>query len=135
MPPPTPHQTLTTAHLTLQTLTSILTSTPASTPPPPQLLAELSHYKELFSQLRFSYLEQVTKEKFLRSIASDPPTIYDGDDNALLEADLRDAKESLKEKKREVQEVLDELEAVGGRLADGECAALLNPPPHGHADR
>src|SRR2546423_1413296 len=37
-------------------------------PTPATLQADLAHYRALFSKLRFSYLEQLTKEKYLRSI-------------------------------------------------------------------
>ena len=44
--------------------------------------------QDLFSKLRFSYIEQVTKEKFLRAIASTPPLLIDPADNAELEQQL-----------------------------------------------
>ena len=55
---------------------------------PANLAADLSHYKDLFSKLRFSYLEQVTKEKYLRSIVGDPPLLASHEDNLLLEEKL-----------------------------------------------
>ncbi len=38
---------------------------------PASLEADLEHYRELFAKLRFSYVEQVTKEKFIRAIVGD----------------------------------------------------------------
>ena len=124
------------ARLTLQTLTSnIEAHAPAATAAaafpssdddtaalstyPGTLLAELEHYRELFSQLRFSYLEQMTKEKFLRYVTEEPPAIHDADENAAREAELAGAKESLQRCKREVDATLAEIDDVGGRLAPG----------------
>ena len=81
---------------------------------------ELEHYKELFSQLRFSYLEQMTKEKFLRYVTEEPPRIHDAEENALREEELKVSKERLQRSKREVDETLREIDEVGGRLAPGE---------------
>ena len=65
-------------------------------PTPASLLADLTHYKELFSKLRFSYLEQVTKEKYLRSIVGDPPLLVNHAENVALEEKLSTAKAELK---------------------------------------
>jgi hypothetical protein len=54
--------------------------------------AELDHYKDLFSKLRFSYVEQVTKENFLKAIVAKSPQLVDAADNALLEQHLAQAK-------------------------------------------
>ncbi|KAF8534220.1 hypothetical protein BDD12DRAFT_896642 [Trichophaea hybrida] len=118
------------ARLTLQKLTRSVSTHPTSaevtvhsdisdetSTSPSTLKIELAHYKELCSQLRFSYLEQVTKERFLRSITDDQREIPETEDNAQLEELLRGAKEKLKSSKREVEEILAELEAVAQRLA------------------
>lgn len=73
--------------------------------------------QELFSKLRFSYLEQVTKEKFLRSIVGDPPLIVEPAENLELEAQLADIKAVLKEQKAAVATMVVELEARGRNLA------------------
>lgn len=90
-----------------------------ATPTPAALQADLSHYKELFSKLRFSYLEQVTKEKFLRAITEDAPLVVEAGENEELEAKLVIAKEELRRSKREVEGILAELEGLSRRLADG----------------
>ncbi|KAL8775975.1 MAG: hypothetical protein Q9213_008419, partial [Squamulea squamosa] len=54
-------------------------------PTPTSLAADLTHYRDLFSKLRFSYLEQVTKEKFLRAIVGDPPLIVEHSENVEFE--------------------------------------------------
>lgn len=73
--------------------------------------------QELFSKLRFSYLEQVTKEKFLRSIVGDPPLIVEPAENSELETQLADIKAVLKEQKSAVAKLVVELETRGRDLA------------------
>ena len=112
-------------------------------PSPASLEADLSHYtvrnarlfsstpiittttnfansqliQELFSKLRFSYLEQVTKEKFLRAIVGDPPLIVEQQENVELEAQLAVVKAELKAQKVEVAGMVEELEARGRELS------------------
>ncbi|KAI9703300.1 MAG: hypothetical protein M1836_007866 [Candelina mexicana] len=83
---------------------------------PSSLEADLLHYKELFSKLRFSYLEQVTKEKFLRAIVGDPPLMVEHQENVELEAQLAEVKASLKAQKVEVADMVAELERSGRDL-------------------
>ncbi|KAL8883440.1 MAG: hypothetical protein Q9215_008228, partial [Flavoplaca cf. flavocitrina] len=71
-------------------------------PTPTSLAADLSHYRDLFSKLRFSYLEQVTKEKFLRAIVGDPPLIVESSENVELEKQLGEIKAVLKMQKEDV---------------------------------
>ncbi|KAB8290408.1 hypothetical protein EYC80_010841 [Monilinia laxa] len=85
-------------------------------PSPASLEADLEHYKELFSKLRFSYLEQVTKEKFIRAIVGDPPLVVEHQENIDLEATLLDSKSALKAQKVEVAELVEELEKRGREL-------------------
>ena len=84
------------------------------------LEAELEHYKDLFSKLRFSYVEQVTKEKFLRAIVNDPPLLVEPQENSELEAQLQEVKASLKSQKEEVAEWTKQLEAQGRDLAQSK---------------
>ncbi|MCJ1301149.1 hypothetical protein MMC08_003948 [Hypocenomyce scalaris] len=86
-------------------------------PSPASLDADLGHYKELFSKLRFSYLEQVTKEKFLRAIVGDPPLIVEHQENVELEAQLAEVKAELKAQKAEVAGMVEELERTGRELS------------------
>ena len=67
--------------------------------------------------MRFSYLEQVTKEKFLRAIVGDPPLIVEHQDNVELEAQLATAKAELKAQKENVTAMSEELEAWGRDLS------------------
>lgn len=72
--------------------------------------------QELFSKLRFSYLEQVTKEKFIRAIVGDPPLVVEHQENVELEASLAVSKAALKAQKTEVAELVAELEKRGREL-------------------
>ncbi|KAG4027130.1 hypothetical protein MFRU_033g00990 [Monilinia fructicola] len=89
---------------------------PLENPSPASLEADLEHYKELFSKLRFSYLEQVTKEKFIRAIVGDPPLVVEHQENIDLEATLLNSKSALKAQKVEVAELVEELEKRGREL-------------------
>ncbi|KIW95814.1 uncharacterized protein Z519_02878 [Cladophialophora bantiana CBS 173.52] len=82
---------------------------------PAALLADLTHYKDLFSKLRFSYLEQVTKEKYLRSIVGYPPLVVSHEDNLVLEERLEVMKKELKTKKEDVDALVKGME---GRARD-----------------
>lgn len=87
---------------------------------PASLSADLTHYKDLFSKLRFSYLEQVTKEKYLRSIVGDPPLVVSHDDNLALEAQLGTMKGELQGKKAQVDALVAEMEAQARALAQSQ---------------
>jgi hypothetical protein len=84
--------------------------------------AELEHYKDLFSKLRFSYVEQVTKENFLKAIVADPPQLVDAAENALLEEHLAQAKAALKANKERSNQKVQELQELASRLA--QCTSL-----------
>ncbi|KAJ4298472.1 hypothetical protein N0V88_003502 [Collariella sp. IMI 366227] len=86
-------------------------------PTPSSLEADLAHYKELFAKLRFSYVEQVTKEKFIRAIVGDPPLIVSPQENADLEASNAEAKAALKARKIEVARMVEQLGTRGQELA------------------
>lgn len=91
--------------------TSSVDATPAS------LEADLAHYKELFAKLRFSYVEQVTKEKFIRAIVGEPPLIVTPQENVELEKQNAAAKAQLKALKMEVADTVEELETKGRELS------------------
>ncbi|RDA84901.1 hypothetical protein CP532_0435 [Ophiocordyceps camponoti-leonardi (nom. inval.)] len=79
-------------------------------PTPASLESDLAHYAELFAKLRFSYVEQVTKEKFIRAIVGDPPLIVSVQENLELERENGGAKAQLKALKTEVSEMVAALE-------------------------
>ena len=86
-------------------------------PTPASLEADLAHYKELFAKLRFSYVEQVTKEKFIKSIVGEPPLIVTMQENLKLERENAAAKSELKALKLEVADMVAELERKGKDLS------------------
>ncbi|OLL22663.1 Kinetochore protein Sos7 [Neolecta irregularis DAH-3] len=59
------------------TRTSETTTIQSDLPNPLGVEADLNHFKELFSKLKFSYLEQETKEKYLKALLEDPPQFVD----------------------------------------------------------
>ncbi|EAQ89955.1 hypothetical protein CHGG_06574 [Chaetomium globosum CBS 148.51] len=108
--------TTTAAAPTTLARTSDVSTASLDAPTPTSLEADLAHYRELFSKLRFSYVEQVTKEKFIRAIVGDPPQIVSPQENADLEAANADAKAALKALKTEVAAMVADLEARGRAL-------------------
>lgn len=86
-------------------------------PSPASLEADLAHYTELFAKLRFSYVEQVTKEKFIRAIVGDPPLIVTMQENLDLERENGESKAQLKSLKLEVADMVTELEKKGRELS------------------
>ncbi|RYP74442.1 hypothetical protein DL769_004019 [Monosporascus sp. CRB-8-3] len=95
--------------------TSSLQQEDATTPA--SLEADLTHYRELFAKLRFSYVEQVTKEKFIRAIVGDPPLIVTPQENVDLERRNLAAKAALKALKTEVADLAAELERRARELS------------------
>ena len=87
---------------------------------PALLAADLAHYRDLFTKLRFSYVEQVTKERFLKAITSDPPEFVAASDNVTIEEKLREDKANLKARKEEARVLIGELEEQGRSLASRE---------------
>lgn len=84
---------------------------------PATLATDLQHYRELFSKLRFSYLEQVTKEKFIKNIIAQPPVIATAEENAQLEERLAIMKAELQVKKRDVDALVVEIEQLARNIA------------------
>ncbi|KAJ8132247.1 hypothetical protein O1611_g1375 [Lasiodiplodia mahajangana] len=93
-----------------QQRTSDISNSSLDATTPASLEADLTHYRELFAKLRFSYVEQVTKEKFIRAIVGDPPLIVSPQENVDLEKQNLQAKATLKALKTEVADMVTELE-------------------------
>lgn len=79
---------------------------------PTTINEEINYQKESFSKLKFQYLEQETKEKFLRSLFDNPPLSVDqGDINNLQEENthskqfLKGLKESMDIKMKDIHEL------------------------------
>ncbi|KZF20470.1 hypothetical protein L228DRAFT_263114 [Xylona heveae TC161] len=103
---------------------------------PAGLEVELAHYKELFSKLRFSFVEQLTKEKFLRALLTEPPVLVEPQQNVELEEELKSVKAELKAQKNGVEELLSQIESRGRALAKRyeeiqlQTIQLRELPPH-----
>ena len=95
---------------------------------PALLTADLSHYRDLFTKLRFSYVEQVTKERFLRALVANPPDFTDARENAELAESLKAEKEVLRAKKEEVRGLMEEMETQGRGLVQREFSPSLFHP-------
>lgn len=80
------------------------------TPNPQAFEADLKHFKELFSKLKFSYLEQETKEKFLRAILDDPPLVIEASYIEWLQNQNELSKKALKDGKTYVDGLSTQLE-------------------------
>jgi hypothetical protein len=93
---------------------------------PSALQADLEHYRELFSKLRFSYVEQVTKERFLRAVTAEQPEFVDGDENRELGEKLAADKAALKARKEEVRGIIGDLEEQGRVLARRKCRSITH---------
>jgi hypothetical protein len=91
-----------------------------TTQTPSTLAADLAHYRDLFSKLRFSYVEQVTKERFLRAVVAEQPEFVSAQENVELEESLKADKAALKAKKEEVQDMVGELHELGSKLGKSE---------------
>lgn len=86
--------------------------------------------QELFSKLRFSYLEQVTKEKFLRAIVGEPPLIVEHQENIELETELAEVKTILKAQKEDVASMVKELDERGRELSKSTSIYLPQLATH-----
>lgn len=87
-------------------------STPAS------LDADLTHYRDLFAKLRFSFSEQITKEKYIRCIVGKHPShAPTPEENAALEAQVLVMKADLKAKKRANEALIAEMDELAREIA------------------
>lgn len=91
---------------------------------PASLKANLDNYKKFFTKLRFSYVEQMMKERFLAMITEDPPVVVDAKQNYELVEKLKVAKGELQQRKRKTEELLAQLEALSKQIAPGMLAIL-----------
>ncbi|EPY50889.1 Bfr1 binding protein [Schizosaccharomyces cryophilus OY26] len=85
---------------------------------------ELKKYKEFFSQLKFSYIEQGTKERYLRAILDDPPLLVEPEDNEKLESTISELKFRLKQRKDEVESLKKEIVSECNEIAQKYDATL-----------
>ena len=77
--------------------------------------------------MRFSYVEQVTKEKFLRAIVGDPPLVVSHNENTELEMQLAEVKAELRSRKEEVRVMVEEMDKMSRDLANRESPDPRQP--------
>ncbi|KAG0349265.1 hypothetical protein BG004_000045 [Podila humilis] len=77
-----------------------------------KMQGDLEYYKDLFEKYTFSYIEQYTKEKFLRELMEDPPPEITLASNKELEAKNFANKKLLEEKSLIIDKLNRELEAT-----------------------
>lgn len=85
-------------------------------PNPTVLPQEIQKHIEQFENLKVTYLEQETKEKFLRSIISDPPVLVEQSNVEEIEAENKQKKANLKKQKAQVNEVQRQLDLLSRQL-------------------
>lgn len=82
------------------------------------LEAELQSYKEYFSKLRFQYLEQVTKERFLNAITAEVPDLVEPEEIEVLQIKVAKQKAQLKECKSQVDGIHTQLTRLGKQICE-----------------
>ncbi|ODQ80285.1 hypothetical protein BABINDRAFT_166634 [Babjeviella inositovora NRRL Y-12698] len=93
---------------------------------------DIKQKKELYKQLKFQYLEQETKEKFLRIILDNPPRYIDNSDLAEIDQQTSALKQGLRTKKASVEQRSKQLEALSAevlienRQLDSNIAEISN---------
>lgn len=80
--------------------------------------SDLKYFKELFSKLKFSYIEQETKEQYLRAILDDPILVVEHKDNLELEKKNAELKSLLKNKKESVEAICQDLEQTISKICN-----------------
>ncbi|CAO3681354.1 unnamed protein product [Umbelopsis vinacea] len=75
-------------------------------------------YKDHFAKLKFNYLEQETKDRFLKSLVKDPPMVVEQSDNWEIDRQNREEKQKLKAGKLETTTLKREIATVGKTLYD-----------------
>ncbi|KAJ3332944.1 hypothetical protein HDU76_012513 [Blyttiomyces sp. JEL0837] len=89
---------------------------------PKNMEAELGFHKELFSKLKFNFLEQTTKETFLKRVLAVPPQWCTPDDLKEAEAKNEELKVRLKAFKAETEEAKESLRELVDQVCDGNEA-------------
>ncbi|KAJ1924994.1 hypothetical protein IWQ60_004854 [Tieghemiomyces parasiticus] len=86
---------------------------------PKAVEADLAYYRTLFSKLKFNYLEQTTKERFLRDLMQEPPVDIELEDIQEIEAGNLVSKKELKKRKTETQVRHEQIDYTINSVADG----------------
>ncbi|EMR09329.1 hypothetical protein PNEG_02284 [Pneumocystis murina B123] len=87
-------------------------------PSPNMVESDLKYFKELFSKLKFSYIEQETKERYLRAILDDPILVIENKDNLELEKKNMELKSLLKNTKESLNATCQNLEQTISKVCN-----------------
>ncbi|KAK6456098.1 uncharacterized protein RJT20DRAFT_41677 [Scheffersomyces xylosifermentans] len=79
---------------------------------PKRINEELAYQKEIFSKLKFLYLEQETRDKFLRKISELTTDHIDTNDLRKIEEETIESKQNLKKLKAKMYQQIDDLDIV-----------------------
>lgn len=91
----------------------------------PQLIdRDIEFQRENFHNLKLAYLEQETKEKFVRAVVSDPPLVIEQADISAIEADNAAKKKELQRHKKECSDLQKQLEDLSREVCE-EYEALV----------
>lgn len=93
--------------------------------PRPQLIdKDIEFQRENFYNLKLAYLEQETKEKFVRAVVSDPPLVIEASDIGRIESENNAKKAGLKKQKQECKDMQQQLEEMS-RYVCGEYEEMV----------
>ncbi|KAF3991858.1 hypothetical protein FT663_02010 [Candidozyma haemuli var. vulneris] len=84
---------------------------------PGKIKEELTHLKQFLSKLKFQYLEQETRDKFLRSLLIDEKSISKEDVDKIV-GENQQLKQSLKSLKREIEASTEQAENMAEEVVD-----------------
>lgn len=87
--------------------------------------AQVSFKKSEFSKLKFQYLEQETKEKFLKKVMDIPPMYASAEDVKVFEEKVLLKKEALKSTKNGVQDTKAKILEVVEQIVASKCERLF----------
>jgi hypothetical protein len=71
---------------------------------PKNVLSELQFHKDLFSKLKFNYIESESQHKFLKRVLEIPALFVEEEGVSLLQLKISGQKDKLKVKKKEIQD-------------------------------
>lgn len=96
---------------------NIVNSSKSSLQDPTKIKEEITYLKQFLSKLKFQYLEQETRDKFLRLLLIDNKSISESDVEAIVAENAR-LKLSLKLLKREIEAVTEQGESMAEEVVN-----------------
>ncbi|KAG5355907.1 hypothetical protein CJU89_5621 [Yarrowia sp. B02] len=84
--------------------------------------SELAYSREQFKNVKFAFLEQENKEKFIRSLTSNDDRVLEQSDIDAMAAEAAEGKEKLRVEKRKVEEISKEVEELAQEVVAKDSA-------------